>query len=222
MQSLVGIAALLLTAVGFARGGIWGALTGLVTAIGTGSGLAILINAKGTELSSSASVRGFQRLGGLVAAVACLAGGIYGGWHRGWMWALLGYTLGVVGTLLLSAVASIAAGNRHAQRSSAGLPQASAGRVPLLPLAKFAECTSLGRANRMNVAPYVGHPFQCACGQTHAFDASASPVLRELSGMRLVIACPTSEYVTCVKVQGIMRFEGFASLFGTDGAHAHA
>ena len=37
---------------------------------------------------------------------------------------------------------------------------------------------------------YEGHPFRCVCGETHRYLSSEIDVLRELSGMRLVIACP--------------------------------
>ncbi|DAB40861.1 MAG TPA: hypothetical protein CFH81_00730 [Sulfurovum sp. UBA12169] len=79
----------------------------------------------------------------------------------------------------------------------------------------FAE-TLGGRPSQMDTSAYDGHPFECACGQIHDFDSLNVAVLRELTKMRLVLACPVNDgYITCVKVKGWFRFKGFESLFGT-------
>ena len=77
---------------------------------------------------------------------------------------------------------------------------------------EFFSKTRGGRPNRSNMTPYIGKPFECACGKIHNFDDSFN-VVRELSGMRFVIACPEKDYVTCVKITGSFRFK-FESLFG--------
>lgn len=79
---------------------------------------------------------------------------------------------------------------------------------------EFMALTMGGRPNQMDVGPYVGYEFSCACGHLHVFDPSSVAILRELRKMRLVLACPQSDAVTCVKATGILRFKGFESLFG--------
>jgi hypothetical protein len=79
----------------------------------------------------------------------------------------------------------------------------------------FAE-TMGGRPNTMDMSPYEGHTFQCACGISHLFFSSQVEVLRELPKMRLVFQCPDHPYfATCVKLKGFFHFKGFKSLFGT-------
>ncbi len=79
---------------------------------------------------------------------------------------------------------------------------------------EFFSRTTGGGPNQMNMAPYEGHPFECACGETHKFYEDTVSVIRELPKMRLVFVCPEDEHVTCVKVKGILRFKGFEALFG--------
>lgn len=94
--------------------------------------------------------------------------------------------------------------------------------MELIPLEQFMAQTLGGRPNQMGLAPYVGHHFECACGARHVFDPLTVNVLRELSRMRLVFACPQGDAVTCVKVKGIFGFKGFASLFGSQGSGSQA
>lgn len=102
--------------------------------------------------------------------------------------------------------------------------------MEIIPFAQFANRVADGRPNQMNMSPYVGHAFACACGGTHSFGVGdmyvqrEGVVLRELSGRRLVFECPKSEHLTCVKLKGILRFKGFQSLFGTrlDDRHLQA
>lgn len=86
----------------------------------------------------------------------------------------------------------------------------------LYPLERFAVMTYGGRPNQMDMGPYEGAPFDCACGRKHSFNSQTVLVLRELTHMRLVFACPDECYVTCVKLHGILTFKGFESLFGGD------
>lgn len=86
--------------------------------------------------------------------------------------------------------------------------------MEVYPSEEFVRRTMGGRPSRMNTSPYEGASFDCACGKSHQFTGSLVPVLRELSGMRLVLGCPNARYVTCVKVKGFIRFHGFQSLFG--------
>lgn len=67
----------------------------------------------------------------------------------------------------------------------------------------------------VNPAPYVGHTFECACGQYHRFDVALW--IRELTGMRMVHKCPATDSITCIKTTGVFRFKGFRSLFGVRG-----
>ena len=79
---------------------------------------------------------------------------------------------------------------------------------------EFFRRTMGGRPNEMVVNIYKGCRYECGCGQAHSFDPATTSVLRELPGMRLVLACPEQEnVVTCVKVKGWIRFR-FKSLFG--------
>ena len=104
MQGLAVIAALILSGVGYARGGILGLLTGFVLAVGGGSGLAIAFAEQGTDVSeANVRMRRAQRLGGLVAALGCGLGAYYGGWPRGWLWGLGGYIVGIVAALIIGA-----------------------------------------------------------------------------------------------------------------------
>jgi hypothetical protein len=224
MQTLIGIFAIALAVIGFRSAGVLGAITGLVAAIGVGSGLAIMVQARGTDLDARPSVRRGQRLGGAIAAVACGVGVYYGGWRWGWTWGLLGYVTGTLAALVLGVTGAARQGLAQAESSVTGLPQVGSGSVPILDLPEFATRAGGGRPNRMNMSSYDGAPFMCACGETHHYNAGRIDVLQELSGMRLVFACPHKPFVTCVKVKGVLRFEGFDSLFGaaTDGSHAPA
>jgi len=72
-----------------------------------------------------------------------------------------------------------------------------------------------GRPNKMDMSPYDGESFLCACGKTHMFYLGKVHVLRELPNMRIVFACPDQPvFVTCLKIKGLFRFKGFESLFG--------
>ena len=64
MQGLAVIAALLATGYGFGMAGVLGSLTGLVAALGVGSGLAIAIAESGAGVAASGGVRAAQRIGG--------------------------------------------------------------------------------------------------------------------------------------------------------------
>ena len=88
MQGLAAIAVLLATGYGFGMAGVLGGLTGLVAAIGVGSGLAIATAESGTGVAASGDVRTAQRIGGFLAAGACLVGAVWGGWTVGWLWGL--------------------------------------------------------------------------------------------------------------------------------------
>ena len=89
------------------------------------------------------------------------------------------------------------------------------GELVLVSQDEFMVKTMGGRPNRMDTSIYDGHPFDCACGDTHIFSTASVPIMRELAGMKLVLACPNGEGITCVKVTGgMLRFKGFRSLFG--------
>ncbi len=88
--------------------------------------------------------------------------------------------------------------------------------MKLLESTDFFAKTLGGRPNQMDTSTYNGYPFECICGEVHEFDSRQIEVLRELSKMRLVLACPANDgHITCIKVKGWFRFKGFESLFGT-------
>ncbi len=104
MQGLAVFVGLVAVGYGFAVGGIAGALTGLVAAVGTGSGLAIAIGEGGTGVAASGVMRRAQRMGGILAACGCLAAAYLGGWPWGWAWGVAGYAAGVAVALVLWAI----------------------------------------------------------------------------------------------------------------------
>jgi len=86
--------------------------------------------------------------------------------------------------------------------------------MKILELEDFFNLTSGGRPNNMNTEPYINYTFECACGNIHKFNKNVN-VIRELPKQRLVFECPNnSNYVTCVKLKGWLRFKGFESLYG--------
>ena len=116
MQTIAVIITLLAIGYGFGRAGVLGALTGLVGAVGVGSGLAIALAERGTAVAGSGSMRTAQRIGGLLAAIGCAIGVFYGGWHSGWMWGVGGYLGGAGSAILLGAIMALTATRAHAPR----------------------------------------------------------------------------------------------------------
>jgi len=86
--------------------------------------------------------------------------------------------------------------------------------MELVSLEEFGRRTMGGRPNMMDVSIYMGCRYECACGGTHKFDGVPDYILRELPGMRLVVACPDGDAVTCIKIRGFFRYR-FESLFGS-------
>ena len=78
----------------------------------------------------------------------------------------------------------------------------------------FAERIAHGWMLRMDVSIYAGVNYECGCGECHKFDFLSSIVLRELPGMKLVIACPDKLALTCVKIKGLTTY-AFESCFAT-------
>ena len=112
METAIGVAMLLLVGMGYAAGGLRGALTGFVAALGVGSGLQIARAAPDTGVSSPPSTLLAQRIGGAIAACLTLAAAVYGGWRMGWAWGLGGYAVG-----MLAATALRSAFDRAPQQS---------------------------------------------------------------------------------------------------------
>ena len=104
MQGLAAIAALLAAGYGFGVAGVLGGLTGLVAVLGVGSGLAIATAESGTGVAASGGVRSAQRIGGFLAAGACLTGAVWGGWTVGGLWGLGGYIAGAAAGAMLGLV----------------------------------------------------------------------------------------------------------------------
>ena len=69
-----------------------------------GSGLAIATAESGTGVPASGDVRTAQRIGGFLAAGACLVGAVWGGWTVGWLWGLGGYIAGTAASVVLGFV----------------------------------------------------------------------------------------------------------------------
>ena len=116
MQGLAALAALLAIGYGFGVAGVLGALTGLVAVLGVGSGLAIATAESGTGVAASGGVRAAQRIGGFLAAGACLAGAVWGGWTVGWLWGLGGYIAGAVAGLAIGYARTHPVGGQHRQQ----------------------------------------------------------------------------------------------------------
>jgi hypothetical protein len=160
---VIGIAAvlcLLAIGYGFGSGGVLGAMTGLVAALGAGSGVAIIFGAKGTDLSRVEGVRTAQRIGGFVASVACLLAAWMGGWRWGWLTGFGGYFAGAGLASVLALRAGGQLGNEIAVAQSVGLSEAVAGTIPVVSLDEFVERTSGGRPSQMDTSAYDGHPFE--------------------------------------------------------------
>jgi len=88
-------------------------------------------------------------------------------------------------------------------------------KLKLLDSTTFFAETLGGRPSQMGTSAYDGYPFECAWGQIHEFDSRQIEVFRELTKIRLVLACPINDgYITCVKVKGWFIFKGFKSLIG--------
>ena len=69
---------------------------------------------------------------------------------------------------------------------------------------------------KLDLSSYVYHNYECACGQTHTFDYDSEVLCQ--GAWKLVVGCPSKEYVTCLKLKSKflgMGFSGFESLFGT-------
>lgn len=88
--------------------------------------------------------------------------------------------------------------------------------VTLLPMHEF--LSSFGRAMnvRMNLSPYYGHSYECACGQTHPVEFYSELLCQGY--WRVITVCPNdSNYLTNIKIRRIFifKFLGFQSLNGT-------
>ena len=88
--------------------------------------------------------------------------------------------------------------------------------VKLLPLDNFLKSFGNAMHNRMDLSPYYGHWYQCACGGEHVMDSRTSLVLQGY--WKVMAICPEDlTYFTNIKVQMFMmvKFKGFKSLCGT-------
>jgi hypothetical protein len=98
MLQLGGLAVLTATAYGFIAGRFLGAVTGCVVALAVMTSL-IALTGKGTKEGIAPQDSGLGRAQRVVAAVAIplvALGAYYGGWRRGWLWALGGYALAML------------------------------------------------------------------------------------------------------------------------------
>jgi O-antigen/teichoic acid export membrane protein len=113
MNSLIALTSLVLIGYGFASGGILGAMTGFVAAVGIGSGLVIVSNHRDAELSIEKHTRISQRIGGVFSALLCAVGVYHGNWRWGWLWGLGGYTIGALLTVIIGVALAVKSGNHN-------------------------------------------------------------------------------------------------------------
>jgi hypothetical protein len=112
MQGLAVLVGLAAMGYGLRSAGIAGALTGLVTAVGSMSGLAIASAESGARTAAAGSTRRAQRVGGVLAACGCVLGACVGGWSSGSAWAVAGYATGSAASLVLGALSRKEADDR--------------------------------------------------------------------------------------------------------------
>jgi hypothetical protein len=98
--ALTTVAALVVASYGFRVGGVLGAMTGFVTAVGVALGLVVVFRKND---GSASPTRTTERIMGALAVLGCLAGSFYGGWRLGWLWGVGGYFFGLVSGLLVGA-----------------------------------------------------------------------------------------------------------------------
>src|SRR2546425_9337533 len=126
MQGLAALVAVVAMGYGFAAAGVLGALTGLVGAVGIGTGLAVLAGEQGAGIARAFTrLRRIQRVGGLLLTLACGWAVYHGGWRYGWLWGLGAYVL----SLTFIALAGALMAQLRALSSREGRP--TAGRLPL-------------------------------------------------------------------------------------------
>lgn len=101
MKSVSVIVALLAIVYGFHESGGLGALTGLVASILVVSCLATIVGERGTEgaLAQTQKER-VQRIGAVIGVIACGLGAYLGGWHWGWLAAIVGYGIGTASSIV--------------------------------------------------------------------------------------------------------------------------
>lgn len=88
--------------------------------------------------------------------------------------------------------------------------------IKIVPMQDF--LSSIGRAKRegMDLSLYHGHPYECACGKTHALDFFTELLCHAY--WEVVAACPDDpHYLTRVKVKMFLmvKFLGFEGVLGT-------
>lgn len=72
---------------------------------------------------------------------------------------------------------------------------------------------------RMDMTVYDGKTYECVCGDSHEFHHSR--VAREMKRMHVVIECPDSMGVVCLKIKGIF-FTRLVSRYGALRAKGRA
>lgn len=92
--------------------------------------------------------------------------------------------------------------------------------VPLLPMEKF--LTSFGRMMRlrMDVSPYFGHEYECACGARHKLDYHIELLCQGY--WKVIAVCPDDpDYLTTVKIHMLLMVK-FLRLKGVNGTRIDA
>ena len=100
MQRLARLLLLPVTAAGFYFGGWRGGLTGLLSTMFIGIGLAYALGERKFG-SERMPVRIHNHVGGLIMVVLAIAGALFGGWRTGGFWAFGGYFVGMVAAMFI-------------------------------------------------------------------------------------------------------------------------
>lgn len=87
---------------GFSVAGILGSLTGLAATFAIGIPVSIAIGTLAAVDEPGAARKHFAQIwGGLIAAIGAGFGVYYGGWRMGWLYAIGGYLLGILVTIVV-------------------------------------------------------------------------------------------------------------------------
>jgi len=103
LRQLAGLTVVVATGYGFVAGGLLGAVTACVVALAVMTSLTVLTGGGAKEgIAQVDSALGFtQRLVAAVAIPLVAIGAYYGGWRRGWAWAVGGYAFAMLFGIVL-------------------------------------------------------------------------------------------------------------------------
>ena len=78
--------------------------------------------------------------------------------------------------------------------------------VKVVSLEEFYQSTFGGRPCQLNMSIYSGLNYECGCGSEHSWEPYSMPVIRELPGLKVVIANSKCDFVTFVKIKGFFKY----------------